>query len=85
MLYVRPAVFEPVVWISRFLKSQLNSAIKEEWNVITCRNMDGLGYIRFSEIVRQRKMNTVWYHLHVESYQIQQTSEYDKNETDSQL
>ena len=41
--------------------------------------------IRFSEIVRQRKMNTVWYHLHVESYQIQQTSEYDKNETDSQL
>ena len=40
--------------------------------------MDGLGghYAKVKE-VRQRKMNTVWYHLYMESKNIQ-TSEYYK-------
>ena len=33
----------------------------------------------------QRTTNTVWYHLHVQSKKIQQTSEYMKNEADSQI
>ena len=49
---------------------------------VTWMNLEG---IRFSEIVRQRKMNTVWYHLYVESYQIQKTSEYNKKKENSQL
>ena len=33
--------------------------------------------------VRQRKANTVWYHLYVETKKSWQTSEYNKKETDS--
>ena len=33
----------------------------------------------------QTKTNTVWHHLYMESKKIQQTSEYDKKEADSQI
>ena len=39
--------------------------------------------IMLSEI-SQRKTNAVWYQLYVESKKTQQTSEYNKKETDSQ-
>ena len=39
--------------------------------------------VMLSEI-RQRKTNSVQYHLYVESKKIQQTSEYSKREADSQ-
>ena len=55
------------------------------WYIIVHSTWMDLDGIRFSEIVRQRNMNTVWYHLYVESYQIQQTSEYNKKEANSQL
>ena len=42
------------------------SAIKKEWNLSICNNMDGLGghYAKWHKL--DRKMNTVWYHLYVE-------------------
>ena len=43
------------------------SAIKKKkWNFAICNNMDGLERYMLNEI-SQRKTNTVWYHLHVES------------------
>ena len=59
--------------------------------------MDGLGehYAKWNKSlislsimlsqIRQRKTNTVWYHLYVESKKTQQTSEYNIKETDSQI
>ena len=38
--------------------------------------------IMLSEI-SQRKTNTIWYHLHVKSKKIQQTSKYNKYQADS--
>ena len=35
--------------------------------------------------ISQRQTNTVWYQLSVESKKIQQTSEYNKTDVDSQL
>ena len=44
-----------------------HSAVKKEWNFVICSNIDALGgYITLSKI-RQRKINTVWYHLYMES------------------
>ena len=40
--------------------------------------------IRLS-VLSQTKTNTVWYHLYVESKNIQQPSEYNKKEADSQV
>ena len=40
--------------------------------------------IMLSEI-SQRKTNTVWYHLYVESKKIQQTSVYNKKEADTDI
>ena len=43
----------------------------------------GMEVIMLNE-VSQRRINTEWYHLYVESKIIQQTSEYNKKETYSQ-
>ena len=40
---------------------------KKEWNFAICNNMDGLGehYAKWNK--SDRKTNTIWYHLYVES------------------
>ena len=40
---------------------------KIEWNLAICSNMDGLGGHYAKWTVRQRKTNTLQYHLYVES------------------
>ena len=35
--------------------------------------------------ISQRKTNTVWYHLYVESKNLQQTSQYNVKEADSHI
>ena len=42
------------------------SAIKKEWNNAIYSNMDGPRDYH-TKWVRQRKTNTIWYHVHVES------------------
>ena len=40
---------------------------KKEWNNAICNHMDGPGGYCAKWNVRQRKTNTVWYHLYVKS------------------
>ena len=35
--------------------------------------------------ISHRKTSIVWYHLHVESKNVQSTSEYNKKEADAQI
>ena len=44
---------------------------KEECIFVICNTMDGLGgyipRVKWNKSDRERQINTVWYHLHVES------------------
>ena len=42
-------------------------------------------FVHFVSGISQRKTNTTWYHLYVESEKIQQISEYNRKETESQI
>ena len=60
------------------------SAIKKKKILPFAATWMDLEDIMLSEI-SQRKINTIWYCLYVESKKIQQTSEYNKKEADSQI
>ena len=59
------------ICLSIYLSTQPSNGILqsdyEEWNLATCDNMNGSRRHVASEIVRQRKTNTVWFHLHMKS------------------
>ena len=42
---------------------------KKELNFVICNNMDGFGgyYAKWNKSDKERQINTVWYHLYVES------------------
>ena len=44
---------------------EYDSAIKKEWNLAICDNMDGAEGVM--KQVRRTKTNTVWFHFNVES------------------
>ena len=50
------------IFLSGILLSQ-----KKEGNHPICDCMDGLYGLRLSEITRQRKINTAWHHIYVQS------------------
>ena len=58
-------------WIKKwYVDIQWNLLSHEkEWNLAICSNMDRLGGIMLSEI-SQRKTNTIWCHVYVESKEI---------------
>ena len=59
--------------------------MEEFWNFATCNNMDGLGgyYAKWNKSDRERQIlynsTSMW------NLKIQQTSEYNKKESDSQI
>ena len=58
------------------------SAIKKEWNNAICSNIDGPRDYHTKWNVRKRKTNTIWYHVYVESNDMNEL--IYKTETDSQ-
>ena len=51
---------------------------RKDWNFAICCNIDGLRGHWLSEI-SQRTTKSLWYHLHLQSKKIHQTSEYMKH------
>ena len=61
------------------------SAVKKEWNFAICNNMDGFGgyYAKWNKSDRERKI--LYDIAYMWNLKIQQTSEYNKKEADSQI
>ena len=55
---------------------------KKECNLVVCDNMDGPRSYHTKLKVRQRKANTVWFHLYVKSKKI---SKYNKTQTELKI
>ena len=64
---------------------EYHSVIKKEWNFAICSNMDGLGgyYAKWNKSDRERQI--LYDITYMCSKKIQQTSEYNKQEADSQI
>ena len=58
---------------------------KKEWNNAICSKMDGLGGYNAKWNKSERKTNTVWYHLYVESKKYNKLVKINTNEADLQI